>query len=209
MNMMTPPPALPAFTWTPQIEDKLRELVGKGYSSTQIGRRLEVSRNAVIGKCKRLGLILGRDRPKAEKTQHYFYKWPEEAKDALRAMCEARMTCHEISLELTRRFGHDLSASAVYHRAKTMGLTTGGGMQTRVERDRLRNRSKKAAGPVSVALPEPTFECRRVSIIDLDFRSCRFPLGDPLEDDFAFCGNETVAGKSYCAGHTALCYRGE
>jgi GcrA cell cycle regulator len=48
---------------------------------------------------------------------------------------------------------------------------------------------------------------RRCSLLDLTSGDCRWPLGDPTKDDFGFCGNESIAGISYCAGHARLAYR--
>lgn len=37
--------------------------------------------------------------------------------------------------------------------------------------------------------------------------TCRYPFGDPLEEDFHFCGEPThKPGASYCAKHHELCY---
>ena len=46
----------------------------------------------------------------------------------------------------------------------------------------------------------------RVSILDLKHDSCRWPLGDPLLETFAYCGSVATRG-SYCAGHAAIGYQ--
>jgi len=51
------------YDWTDAAIALLTELWMSGYSSGECARRLGVSRNAAIGKLKRLGL-LGRDRPR-------------------------------------------------------------------------------------------------------------------------------------------------
>jgi GcrA cell cycle regulator len=48
---------------------------------------------------------------------------------------------------------------------------------------------------------------KRCSLLELDSHGCRWPLSDPGKADFGFCGNESVAGVSYCAGHARLAYR--
>ena len=46
-----------------------------------------------------------------------------------------------------------------------------------------------------------------VTLMGLGLRSCRFPLGDPLRDDFRFCGQETPRlGVPYCHAHMGLAY---
>ena len=46
----------------------------------------------------------------------------------------------------------------------------------------------------------------RVGIMDLKLNTCRWPIGDPTEADFHFCGKNTAMGKPYCAEHCALAY---
>lgn len=36
--------------------------------------------------------------------------------------------------------------------------------------------------------------------------SCLWPIGDPGDADFHFCGGQTVAGRPYCAEHCARAY---
>ena len=39
------------------------------------------------------------------------------------------------------------------------------------------------------------------------FRSCQWPFGDPGDQDFHFCGENTHESFSYCAKHVAMAYR--
>ena len=52
---------------------------------------------------------------------------------------------------------------------------------------------------------------QRCSLLELAAGKCRWPVCDPLGDggrtDFVFCGNEAVAGFSYCPGHARMAYR--
>lgn len=45
-----------------------------------------------------------------------------------------------------------------------------------------------------------------VSLMDLKLNSCRWPIGDPKDADFHFCGKDTVTGKPYCAEHCKVAY---
>ena len=45
-----------------------------------------------------------------------------------------------------------------------------------------------------------------VRLIDLKLNTCRWPIGDPKEDDFHFCGEQTVTGKPYCLAHCQEAY---
>ncbi len=52
---------------------------------------------------------------------------------------------------------------------------------------------------------------QRCSLLELAQGKCRWPVGDGAGNsgaaDFVFCGNETAAGFSYCAGHARMAYR--
>ena len=45
------------------------------------------------------------------------------------------------------------------------------------------------------------------SILDIKENMCRWPLGDPKDDDFHFCGKHAVDGCSYCEGHATEAYQ--
>src|SRR5271165_6359411 len=50
------PQASNGFGWTDQVVTRLRSLWAEGHSTAEIGRRLGVSKNAVVGKVHRLDL---------------------------------------------------------------------------------------------------------------------------------------------------------
>jgi GcrA cell cycle regulator len=45
------------------------------------------------------------------------------------------------------------------------------------------------------------------SLIDIDAHQCRWPIGDPASTNFLFCGNDAIAGFTYCFGHARMAYR--
>lgn len=59
----------PKFNWTDEVVVRLRQLYQQGLSATQIGIRLGTSRNAVIGKLHRLGLMRGHAPAKPRPTR--------------------------------------------------------------------------------------------------------------------------------------------
>ena len=44
------------------------------------------------------------------------------------------------------------------------------------------------------------------TVNDLTSSSCRWPIGDPKDEDFHFCGKEALPDKPYCAEHAAIAY---
>ena len=49
-------------------------------------------------------------------------------------------------------------------------------------------------------------ETGKVKLIELDSHTCRWPVGDPRDDDFGFCGKKVRAGQTYCDEHSAIAY---
>ena len=45
------------------------------------------------------------------------------------------------------------------------------------------------------------------TILNLTERMCRWPLGDPKEPGFRFCGKPAFSNFPYCAEHAALAYQ--
>ena len=48
---------------------------------------------------------------------------------------------------------------------------------------------------------------RRLTLMELTERTCKWPIGDPATDDFWFCGLPTAAGKPYCETHVAVAFQ--
>jgi GcrA cell cycle regulator len=44
-------------------------------------------------------------------------------------------------------------------------------------------------------------ETKRIPFEALTAHSCRWPIGNPNDPDFGYCGEKKLAGKSYCAAH--------
>ena len=50
-------------------------------------------------------------------------------------------------------------------------------------------------------------EMLKVGLEDIGEGACRWPLGDPGNEDFVYCGVQTAKGRPYCAGHCRMAYR--
>ncbi|HET6926312.1 MAG TPA: GcrA family cell cycle regulator [Hyphomicrobiaceae bacterium] len=48
---------------------------------------------------------------------------------------------------------------------------------------------------------------KRKTVTTLEPRDCRWPLGDPRQADFHFCGEPQVPGQSYCEEHLRLAFQ--
>ncbi len=48
---------------------------------------------------------------------------------------------------------------------------------------------------------------RRLALTELTERTCKWPIGDPMKDDFHFCGCESSDNSPYCNYHAKLAYQ--
>ncbi len=51
-----------------------------------------------------------------------------------------------------------------------------------------------------------SIEETNIPLVKLDNHTCRWPLGDPRDDDFCFCGKRVKTGQTYCEEHAAVAY---
>lgn len=54
---------------------------------------------------------------------------------------------------------------------------------------------------------EATMSKKRKTISNLEARDCRWPIGDPRQEGFHFCGEPQVPGQSYCGEHLRLAFQ--
>jgi len=73
---------------------------------------------------------------------------------------------------------------------------------------------KERRPEVKSVIPEPEFIAPlvldtgdRTTVATIKNNMCKWPLGDPAKDDFHFCGQSTLSGKSYCAYHAHLAFQ--
>lgn len=48
---------------------------------------------------------------------------------------------------------------------------------------------------------------RNLKLIELTERTCKWPNGDPLSEDFSFCGADSTENSPYCTFHSRLAYQ--
>lgn len=100
-----------------------------------------------------------------------------------------------------------ISRNAVIGKMRRMGIAS-----SNPQRHRAPNREKARPAPTKPQPETPPKPKARpgppggVSLMDLTARTCRYPMGDPLEAGFAFCGAEVDPTEPYCETHAAKCY---
>jgi GcrA cell cycle regulator len=144
--------------------------------------------------------------------------WNPERIAQLRNFVGAGLTCSQIAAEI------GVSRNAVIGKIHRLGLgpgrpaaAPGRACPPRLRRPRLPSQRQMlrlitADAPAETAAlaAVPFDDARCCSLLELAQGKCRWPVGDRGGNcgaDFLFCGNEAVAGFSYCAGHARLAYR--
>lgn len=172
--------------WTDERVEKLKKLWSEGLSASQIAAQLGgVSRNAVIGKVHRLSLP---GRAKAGGTT------------AARSQKRATVPGH------AGHSGQSRTQTTFAPRTtmtRTVARPSGATMlKEEVEID-LMEEMEVSTNSNNVVVPI----FRRVPLIRLTERTCKWPLGDPLKEDFCFCGNDSPDTSPYCNFHQKLAYQ--
>jgi GcrA cell cycle regulator len=83
--------------------------------------------------------------------------------------------------------------------------------QPPVIRDATQPRAPGAPTPEEEAarrtLAEIEKMARKLDLLELTERTCKWPIGDPTEENFHFCGLPAVHGKPYCEHHVAVAFQ--
>ncbi|NDH74505.1 MAG: GcrA cell cycle regulator, partial [Rhodobacteraceae bacterium] len=48
---------------------------------------------------------------------------------------------------------------------------------------------------------------KKLTLLELTERTCKWPVGDPATPDFWFCGLPTQTGKPYCEAHVGVAFQ--
>jgi len=48
---------------------------------------------------------------------------------------------------------------------------------------------------------------QRRTLLELNERTCKWPIGDPATSEFYFCGGNAMTGLPYCAYHSRIAYQ--
>ena len=111
-----------------------------------------------------------------------------------------------------------ITRNAVIGKWNRMGLRRGYARPRNIEQSRSKGPQVKAKVrparkrvvlppmPVEELPPPAVTDVARVLFADLERHHCRFPVGDPREPTFGFCGCTPYPGLPYCEAHARRAY---
>ncbi|MBQ4130070.1 MAG: hypothetical protein IJD69_01700 [Alphaproteobacteria bacterium] len=202
--------------WDSVALKKLKALTGKGLSTSEIGKRLGMSKNAIVGKLNRLG-------------------WNAKASAGVAASGAATVAMEK----------KPTAAKKATVAKKTTGAKVAGGAKKAVEAKAASTKKAAAKGAAKVADKKSTVKATAPKVVvkgpadkkseaksaasgknaaknlamhqriiqhslemaNLKPNQCRWPIGDPDSEHFHFCGETVFVGKPYCYEHCKQAYQ--
>ncbi len=148
--------------------------------------------------------------------------WTDDRIDLLKAHWEAGMTASQIADVL----GQGVSRNAVIGKAHRLGLearpspvkvteaaaavieavvAAAEGVVEGLVASTPTPRPAPKRAPRTAAMAKPV----RTTLLDLNEKVCKWPIGHPGETDFHFCGKPAQASFPYCSEHCAIAYQAQ
>lgn len=112
--------------------------------------------------------------------------------------------------QIARKLGDGVSRNAVIGKVHRLGLGGRGQPKTTEAKAQPEGVEVETSVVAPAPVPEPQAQSGReneVAILGLSERKCRWPLGDPRDPDFRFCGAGVTEGEPYCIKHARLAYQ--
>ena len=198
------------MSWTDERVETLKRMWAEGASASQIAKELgQVTRNAVIGKVHRLGLSnrvaangqLEGEEPVAEAapvvTAPAAASAPasvevDEADDE-----EVEVTSVPDPVEDTEDDEEEEEAPIPFRRQI---IPAGQPLPPQPSANEISPEAQAAALEVEKA-------AKRLSLMELTEKTCKWPVGDPATPNFWFCGMPVQQGKPYCEAHVGVAFQ--
>lgn len=127
--------------------------------------------------------------------------WTDERVSLLKQLWGEGKTAAEIAKVL----GDGITRNAVIGKAHRLKLSS---RLSPIQQ----NTSKKVKADIPPRAPRPAvkipeFKGKGIKMVDLGTNMCRWPNGDPQDENFNFCGCDAIAGLAYCADHARVAYQ--
>ena len=133
--------------------------------------------------------------------------WTDERVEQLKSLWTEGLSASQIA----RTLG-GVTRNAVIGKVHRLGLA-GRAAPSRIERPRLPSaprlniRAHAPEPPVVEEDPIVLADGNFATVLTINNAMCRWPIGDPSENEFHFCGRSPKSGSPYCEAHARKAYQ--
>lgn len=176
------------MSWTDERVEMLKRMWGEGQSASQIAKELGgVTRNAVIGKVHRLGLSNRTAAATKPETKEKPVPKPETKPKSVAKPQDPPVL-------------EEAEPAVPKVPARKQIIPAGQPLPPQPSANEI---SPEALAKVS----EIEKKAKRLSLMELTERTCKWPVGDPATEHFWFCGLPVKQGKPYCEAHVGVAFQ--
>ena len=199
------------MSWTEERIERLKKMWHDGATASQIADELGgVSRNAVIGKAHRLGLEQRPSpvKPGEEKETKKAASAPAAAAPKAAPKAEAVKPAPAAAAPAAAPAQPAAPAQRLSPQEMQYRSIGPGGFVRQGPGDQQAPIPPAPPRRLVPAKPSPEV-ADKTSLLDLNDRVCRWPMGHPGEPDFHFCGEPSNPGYPYCVAHCGVAYQAQ
>ena len=178
------------MAWTDQMVEDLKVMWKQGLTTAEIGKRLGVSKNSIVGKVHRLGLS-GRPSPIKKKEDKTAASAPEGKKTSAEKSVKVEKTETPKPTKEIVKEPAKVAPKKEIKEEETVIVKPVEKEEVRISECQKSDFNKSA---------------KTVSLTELDNHTCRWPIGDPKDENFHFCGRKVRIGQTYCDEHSLIAY---
>ena len=196
------------MAWTEERVKKLTLLWKSGNSASKIAIELGegVSRNAVIGKIHRLGLSergsgSNASGPKIKENKIKDKNLPKhqtsevsDLQNSLEASTQRSGKKRGRKPSIKKLTINENQSILGFNADENSSLETGE-IETEIDKVALKN------------MKEIEKKAKKLNLLELTEKTCKWPIGDPATSEFWFCGHPSEQGKPYCETHISIAFQ--
>jgi len=184
--------------WDSSMLKKLKALVGKGLSTSEMGKKLGMSKNAVVGKLNRLGWNAKAGDADTEKKTKAKKDEKITPKKSAKVAVAKKSAAPKVEKKEKAVAVKKVKETKIVEPAKKKGAVA---VKEKVVVKTASKKTKK-----DLALHELLIQ-HALQMANLKPNQCRWPIGDPDSESFHFCGETVFSGKPYCYEHCRQAYQ--
>lgn len=186
-----------ANSWDTSTLKKLKSLFDKGLSTAEIGRKLGISKNAVVGKINRLGWNNNKPATKVAVKAAPQKKPAKPIKPAKTTTVAKKTAKVDIKPKSVATKKQPVKKDSAQKKAKPV-------VPEKTTKSAVTTASKKTNKDLAV---HQRIIQHSLEMANLKPNQCRWPIGDPDSEHFHFCGAQVFSGKPYCYEHCRQAYQ--